>query len=207
VKTLDVIVDLDGVCYDFIHALRKYRKFKHDIPYSKMPENHSWNFFSDEWGMTLDEFISTCQQSVAERHLFWEGSPLTGTEYALEWLHEQGHRIHIVTDRSGLAGDLAREATEHWLSTHSLPYTSLTISADKTAVRGDIAIDDRDINYDALDAAGSFPWLRDQPWNYAHPGRRVRSWGEFIDQVHALSASSLVRVSFLNGIASQATSL
>lgn len=190
-RTLDVIVDLDGVCYDFTHALRKYRKFKHSVPYSEMPESHCWNFFSEQWGMTLEEFISTCQEAVAERKLFWEGSPISGTEYALEFLHESGHRIHIVTDRSGLAGDLAREATEHWLNTHSLPYTSLTISADKTAVRGDIAIDDRDINYDSLDAAGSYPWLRDQPWNRHHEGRRVSSWGEFIDQVTLLSRSGI----------------
>ena len=182
-KYLDIGMDLDGIGYNFIDALRDYRARIQGVPYSTMPEPNSWTFYRDQWGMTDEEFVNTCRTAVEENILFWTGQMYTDTQWAWHHLIDSGHRIHVVTDREYLGNGLARPSTEYWLERNNLPYTTLTISKDKTVVPADIWLDDRPSNYDELHEAGLNPLLWTRAWNIGHWALRVSSWTDFIQAV------------------------
>lgn len=188
--TLDIGVDIDNVCYDMIDVHRAWRHAIKGVPFSKMPAPRSWNYY-EKWGMTAEEFMDDLRQSMWDGWMFQKGHPMTDTQWALNHLADQGHRIHYITDRSlGIDPTYARDVTQEWLNKHHLPCHSLTISGDKTARKVDIFIDDRVKNYDELEAAGHRPILFTRPWNdHALGRRRVDSWSGFIWHVDTLSNS------------------
>lgn len=167
-------VDLDGVVYEFVDALRSLLIWRGRIVEPVPPATH-WSFYKD-WGLTTPEFLDILCEGI----VFLTGHPTAGAIRGLVRLRNAGHTIHIVTHRS------AEAATETWLHTHGVPYDSLTFSEDKTCVPVDVFIDDRKENYDAIEAAGILAFLYDRPWNAGHPGRRVANWAQFTQEVFAL---------------------
>ena len=187
-RILDVGVDLDGVCYDFVDALRSWVATTTGRCPSTLPEPTCWDFPMADWGMTVEEFLAHFHAGVAAEHIFAVGDPYPGVAAGLRALVGAGHRVHIVTDRSvGLFG-VGERLTRSWLARHDLAHTTLTISADKTSVRTDVFVEDRPKNYDQLVAAGVDVFLRDHPYN-AHvtvpAGRRVAGFTEFAAAVLA----------------------
>lgn len=187
-RTLDIGIDLDGVCYDFAGSLRHYLHHYEGRSMESMPPTTTWHFYSEQWGMTLEQFIEACDRGVDAGVVFRLGDPHPGTQMALDYLKVCGHRLHIITDRS--FGSRSQENTIEWLSEHRIPFDTLTFSRDKTLIPVDTFIDDRVENYDALEAFGSNPFLYDRPWNQGHPARRVTSWNEFVDKVDDLRMAS-----------------
>ena len=183
---LDIGVDLDGVGYDFVAQFRLWRYMAYGVPFAAMPAATTWDFHRDQWGMTVDEFLSQYAHGVHAGYLFAEGRPMAGFVDGLTALAAAGHRVHIVTSRvlSG-AEAAARINTEYWLDFWGVPHASLTLTSEKGAVKTDLFIDDCAANYDALEVAGRTPYLLHQPWNATHPGRRVQTWSEFVDVVAA----------------------
>lgn len=185
VKTLDVGIDLDGVVYDFAASVRYWLWLSEGRPLGSMPDPTCWEFFSEQWGLSLDEFLSACDAGVDAGVIFRVGDPHPYSVATLQFLDQMGHRLHIVTDRT--FGTRSQQNTAEWLADNEIPYTSLTFSADKTCVPADIFIDDRPKNYDDLKAAGGNPVLMHRPWNQDHPGRRVFGWHQFLDEVLDIS--------------------
>jgi len=183
---LDIGVDLDGVCYDFAASLRWWLA-SGGRPWGSMPDPTCWHFYSGQWGMTLPEFIAACDEATNAGYLFAYGHPELGTRETLERFIGAGHRVHLITDRSFGRDGHAESNTRYWLAKHSIPFDSLTFTADKTAVPVDTMIDDKPENYDALEVAGHYPWLRSRPWNAGHAGRRVESWADFAAAVDRLA--------------------
>lgn len=179
-------LDLDGVCYDFGNAFREWLKVRGRR--EPMPEPTNWYFYRD-WGLTDQEFGEQVNLGVAAGWIFRWGGPIYGSLEGAQLLKEQGHTIHIVTDRFfGPAGD-AQAATMEWLFKHGFPYDSVTFAKDKTTVRLDAMVDDKLKNYDALEAAGVASYLLDQKWNRDDvPRRRVDSVLDFARQLEALAA-------------------
>jgi hypothetical protein len=189
-RTVDVGVDLDGVCYDFVPALRGYIHGRTGRPLDTMPPALTWNFHSEQWGLSTEEFLMFFADGINDGRIFRHGEAYPGTAEALRGLSDEGHRVHIVTARRIPGAEAAAEAnTVAWLADHQIPYESLTFSDDKDAVPTNIFIEDRDDNYDVLERAGHFPWLMSRPWNAHHPGRRVGSLGEFAEVVRRFAAS------------------
>lgn len=162
-------IDLDGVCYDFSASVREYlcnRAETHQPDVCTMPTR--WEFYED-WGLSLDEFLNTCHDGVDAGIIFAHGEPYPHTAEAFQWIKAAGHSIHIITDRSFGTQGRAEAATRAWLDCHSLPFDSLTFSADKTIVRVDAMVDDKPANYEALRDAGVDAYLLTRPWNQHVP--------------------------------------
>lgn len=175
--------DLDGVIYPFHPIIRDYIGVPIDSPLIQ------WDFWND-WTppMTTEEWKEHFHRGVAEKHVFYKGYPLPGSMFGLARLKSLGHSIHIVTDRPF---DGAYEFTDAWLRRESVPFDTLTISPDKTAVSTDIFLDDKPDNVRALIEAGTYGVLRDQPWNREASAQslpRIKNWLEFINLVKEKNA-------------------
>lgn len=175
-------VDLDGVLYNFALSLHRHLHGTEE----GFTEPQHWHFYRDApWGMTDAEFVKACDAAVNSGAMFGEGDCARDDIDALAFLLAQRYSLHIATDRS--FGEPGRSAanTLRWLRTHSIPFDSITFTADKTVVDVDYFIDDKIENYDALDAAGVHVMLLNRPWNQ-DPGddrRRVDSVWQFTDTV------------------------
>lgn len=185
-RRLRIGLDLDGVVYNFVAALRDYIVLTTGRAAASMPDALTWNFYCDQWGLTLKEFLTFMEEAVNAGYLFRTGVPMEGVIEGTAALIDAGHEIHIVTDRSvGLPG-LAAELTRAYLAEHAIAHTTLTIAADKTSVPTDVFIEDRPENYLSLRAAGVDAFLRSHPYNLhvATPaGRRVANFSEFVERI------------------------
>ena len=191
-RTLDVGVDLDGCVYPFVEVLRDWIHLDTDRPLSALPTPTSWHFFEEQWGYSRDEFLAHVARGVNAGVIFRSGLPIPGSIRALHQIAEAGHRIHIVTARFAPGAETSvAESTRWWLETYDVPHASLTISADKSVVDTDVFIDDSPTNYAALEAAGTYPWFFDRPWNAGMPGRRVHTWPQFRDVGQELAHRSV----------------
>ncbi len=174
-------IDLDGVCYDFAGHLRRYlvEWLGHaPEPYQHL---HTWEFWTC-WGWDDERYLAACHEAVDAGCLFATGEPHPGTREALTALAAAGHELHIVTARDfGSAPGASERATRRWLGEYGIPYSSLTISRDKTAVPTDFFVEDYLPNYEMLKAVGTTAYLINREWNTPHDdGRnRVADIGEF----------------------------
>lgn len=180
-----VAVDLDGVVYDFVEALRLYLVQVHGYDRATLTDPTTWEFYP-EWGLTADQFNDHCTRSTDEGWMFSTGDPIPGAREALEHLHSLGHTIHVVTARN--FGRFSEINTRLWLDEHSIPRQSLTFAHDKSIIDADIFIDDKPSNVDKLRAVGKNAWLLKDP---ACPSRRdadghpflVDNWDHFVQIV------------------------
>lgn len=179
--------DLDGVCYNFADSFKRYLVYAGIRKPEDFPpgETHRWNFYED-WGFTIEEFLKHCHDG-ADKGFIFTGPTRDGAVEAMNTLHERGHEIHIVTDRSfGSRPEISQLNTLDWLANHGFKYHSVTFSADKTVVSTDFFIEDKLENYDALDARGTQVYLINRPWNtHVLPDnrRRVDTLDQFVDIV------------------------
>lgn len=190
---LDIGWDLDGVMYSFDRAMAAYLHRTTGRDLASMPVPDRWNTW-EVWDLEMDEFLSAMNAGISEGFVFRHGTPYPGAVETVKAMAADGHRIHIVTDRGrGGLEEVAKASTVAWLAEQGVPYDSLTISADKTVVRVDAFIEDRDKNYLALLEHGSNPYLVDQPWNrHVDAGaRRLEDVTAFADVVAELAAASL----------------
>lgn len=167
-------VDLDGVCYDFALHLRRY--LVEWLGHNPAPYEHlaSWDFWQ-RWGWDDKRYLAACDEAVDAGCLFATGEPHGGTRDALSALVGAGHEVHIVTARKfGSTPEASELATLKWLDAYQIPYTSLTMSDDKTSVATDVFIEDYILNYDRLLLAGSTPYLVNRAWNAPHDDGRNR---------------------------------
>lgn len=167
-------IDLDGVCYDFAASVREYlcnTARTHD--FAACPDPTRWEFYED-WGLDLPAFLDVFNSGVDAGVIFTHGNPHANVGEAFKVIKGAGHSIHIVTDRAVGKPGASEAATSAWLSSHGLPFDSLTFSADKTVVNLDVMVDDKLSNYDALEAAGVDAYLLTRPWNQHDPKPRRR---------------------------------
>jgi len=176
-------LDLDGVTYDFVGQFRNYLKYvwqhEHD-----MPEPIEWHF-AESWGLTTDEFSERIQQGIDANILFRFGSAYPGAVDTINRLYDYGHSIHFITHRDPRAW----AHTTEWLIDAGINYDTLNITADKTAVRTDIFLEDNIDNYLQILQSGTWSVLMDRPWNRLGDCflNRVHGWDQFSEQVDLIS--------------------
>lgn len=180
---MKLAIDLDGVVYDFVGVFRTYLEIVGEKKAEDMPPAKTWEFFSDQWGMTFEQFWHHASKGVDEGYIFKTGAPIFGAKETLERLASKGHTIHLVTDRS--FGKNSIPNTVWWLEENGIPYDSLTVGADKTVINTDLFLDDRDKNYlDALEVGNTTPVLFSRPWNdHVENALRIGGWGSFLHLV------------------------
>jgi len=159
---MKVGIDLDGVCYDFAASLAEHLR-RGGWAGNATPAER-WEFYED-WGFSLEQFLTHCHDGVRAGIVFTHGDPYPGTRDGWEAIRAAGHSIHVITDRSFGGPGASEGATLAWLDRHGLTFDSITFAADKTIDRPDVMVDDKPANYRALTAAGVQTWLMDRPWN------------------------------------------
>ena len=173
-------IDLDGVTYSFMGALRHYLD-SINIDISDKPSDVSSWSFHEEWGMTADEWLAHCHNGVDAGVIFLHGGPMDGALEAMLALKEQGHTLHIVTHRT--FGTKSVQNTMEWLQREGVPYDSLTFAGDKTIVATDFFIEDNLDNHQALLAAGVQSYLVDRGYNQGDTVNRIAGWADFLQAV------------------------
>lgn len=185
----DIAVDLDGVVYDFVEVFAAEARLS-ELAHVRVPEDPRptrWDFYRS-WGLTPEEFAELFVEGVRQGRVFWEGPTYPGVHEGWQALSRQGHRIHVITDRSPVGAEReSQEATVSWLEAQGFEVASLTITADKGSALQEIVvdpsralfIDDKPDNIRQGMSAGIPSVLMDQPWNaeFGHP--RVRSFSQF----------------------------
>ena len=185
------MIDLDGVCYDFVGEFRNFCELELD---RNLPRVVDWNFYSVQWGLSVDEFLDLYASAVNYFDLFSRGTPLPGSLMLWQELQERGHHLHVVTDRSPRgAAAKARAQTLKWLGAWGLAPDSVQFSADKTVIKKvsktgfNIAIDDRWENVRDLREANVLAYCLRQPWNDNRDLPYVESLTQFIEKVDYLA--------------------
>jgi hypothetical protein len=186
VPELALCVDIDDVIfpwYDRAHAACEAAGITNGVtPCTWVPH--------EEYGCTKEEWWQALGWATHSGDLY-RGEPYPGAVQALWRLEAAGHHINLVTARGtheliAPATRLSIHAqTRAWLHEHHIPYDTLTFSKDKTVVPADFSVDDNIGNYDALEAAGHYPYLVNRPWNIddGDRRRRVDSLAEFASQI------------------------
>lgn len=175
-RRLNVVVDLDGVVYDFVGALRSWLIAK---GYPKVgAEPQHWDF--PEWGIPPERIELECMEAVAAGHLFWTGTAVEGAAEVLRAIRIEGHTIKFVTARCW-SGSV--EATHAWLATQGIEYDGIVFVRDKACVAADLYLDDAPHQIVALRSAGRRAVVFDQPYNRAISGERVVGWLAFWELV------------------------
>lgn len=184
-------LDLDGVVYDWVASMAAAAQQLWGREASALPPARTWDFWRDQWGFSLDEFLTLYREGVRAGVVFTHGGPYPGAREAVAQMRADGHTVHVVTDR-GLPdiAELSQQATFTWLEQHGMAVDSVTFAADKTVVPTDVFIEDRVENYIHLDEAGSHPVLIDRPYNLHLPdARRVPDLPAFARYVRQLAAA------------------
>lgn len=174
-------IDLDGVVYNYVKDFQDYVR-NHHHQYADMPDFvcDTWNFF-DEWGMSVEDFITLNEIGVEQGHIFANGDPIPGAIETLDRLKEDGHFIHIITHRR--SGPKCLENTGKWLDKWDVPHDAVTFIEDKTVVDVDILLDDKDTNIlSALDK-GVDALMFDAPCNKNINLPRALDWDHFYEYV------------------------
>ena len=71
-RTLDVLLDIDGVLYPFPEVFTPYAADQ--LGRELELDTTRWEFY-EEWGLDYDGFVELVTQGVDERRLWWEGAP------------------------------------------------------------------------------------------------------------------------------------
>lgn len=172
-------VDLDGVCGDYMEALRAAAADRLGVPLGDLTKDVSWG--CEEWGITsMEEFNALHRFAVMERRIMAKMDTIPGVAEALWRLSDAGVWIRIITHRLYVNWGHATVAadTVDWLDRSAIPYRDLCFVAAKSSVAADAYVDDSPSQIEGFRKAGRSAIVFDQPYNRHLPGPRARNWGE-----------------------------
>jgi hypothetical protein len=156
-------------------------------PESDFPPADTWMFFTEQWGITLDEYIDWANLGVAEQKIFWKGPQIENALWGVSELYRLGYYIKFITARGGgkpEPTEQCRRATKYWLDSNGFPYDEVIVSYDKTSYDYDILIDDSPGNYESCVADGKNILVFDQAWNrHLTDAPRAMDWIEVVKYI------------------------
>jgi hypothetical protein len=178
-------IDIDGVCYDFIDALRLYINESSGKPLEEMPEAQVWDFFEEQWGINANRYIKFVVDGVLDGKIFWQGKIYPGCLEVIRTLKQMGHEIIFITARKFHTIEaICALATISWIEQNNLPYDKIIVSNDKTGYDLDLLIDDSPNQIENHVLHGEHAVIFDQPWNqdikYCD---RVYGWNDVLKYV------------------------
>ena len=171
-------LDLDGVCVDYLGALRAVVASHQGVDPAELPEPTLWNLV--EWGLTRETFVTHHHDAVHNHRVFRNAKPIPGAMEAVRRLSNSGVVIRVITHRcnDGVNKRLVIHDTMSWMSQHGLLCDEVCFVQDKTTVAADLYIDDAPHVIRPLMEAGAPLLIFDQPYNRDEPGERVHGWDE-----------------------------
>ena len=169
-------VDLDGVCGDYIAALKPFVAKELGLDPDDLTDEVTWN--CPEWGITKEEYEDMHARALKEQRLFLHMPTYPEVSEALWELSDQGVWIRIITHRLFLSGSHALVASDtvQWLDNVKIPYRDICFIGGKQEVGADLYIEDNPANIDALRAYDKSVIVFDQPYNRHTSGPRVTNW-------------------------------
>lgn len=186
-----IAIDIDSTLHHHWDALSEasMRRFGVELPYEEQVH----------WGRTRlrpDQFEICVEESHSETRILAAAPYAGAVETVCEW-HEQGHEIHVVSDR----GEEKRATTERWLQRIGLPYARLHCSAAKVERcvehRIELLIDDNPIDLRAASERGLAVVAVLHPWNEEVCEEEgllaVRDWARLREAVAPLLARAVTR--------------
>ena len=146
-----ILVDLDNVVYDWVHAMSVWLLSNNAVDYEtteEMNDDYSkWKVW-ESWGMTQGEFFRWWRLGIEAEVIYAQGRLIPGARDALWVLSDAEWDINIATSRLtkfGLHGQIAFN-TVNWLHNANIPYRQLSLVSDKTRIIADAIVDDRSDN-------------------------------------------------------------
>ena len=172
-------VDLDGVCADFIGALRPIAAEWLGVPVENLPVKVSYGF--PEWNLDrAGKYEDLHRFAIIQRDLFRNLQPIEGAPAALRRLSVRNIRIRVITHRLYIKyfHQEAITQTTEWLEHHGIPYWDLCFMRDKAAVGADLYVEDSPDNVQKLRDDGHKTIVFTNSTNESLPGPRANSWIE-----------------------------
>lgn len=173
-------LDCDGVVYNFVDTLRQWIHM-HGRPLESMPEANTWNFFSDQWGLTFDQYKEYTISGIDAGYIFAQGEAIPG---AIETIHNLSHDYEIifVTSRSGFGEryEKCRQNTLKWFADNDIWFDGIIFAEDKTNRGIDLLLDDAPHQVGNAVAVDERIVIFDQLWNrHVEHQDRVTDWKDF----------------------------
>jgi hypothetical protein len=194
-RNLAVVMDVDGVIFDYVGQLGDVVSTILDRPRNEFPPADTWDFMTQQWGMEFDEYLELVEQGVRDHKFFGKGIPLPGSSVGWKMLADSGARIHIAS-HCGITSLASQEQQNRleWLDEWGFIYDDITFTPDKASVAKmyldqgwEVAsLDDHVDNYWALHEVGSVSYLAHQRSNSHVPTtRRVANVEEFAKKINS----------------------
>jgi len=172
-------VDLDGVCADFIGALRPIAAEWLGVRVDELPEKVTYGF--SEWKLDrAGKYEDLHRFAVIQRDLFRNLNPIEGAPAVLRRISARNIRIRLITHRLYIKyfHQEAITQTTEWLEHHGIPYWDLCFMRDKAAVGADLYIEDSPDHVQRLREDGHKTIVFTNSTNKDLPGTRADSWLE-----------------------------
>jgi len=172
-------VDLDGVCADFIGALRPIAAEWLGVRVDELPEKVTYAF--SEWKLDrAGKYEDLHRFAVIQRDLFRNLNPIEGAPAVLRRISARNIRIRLITHRLYIKyfHQEAITQTTEWLEHHGIPYWDLCFMRDKAAVGADLYIEDSPDHVQRLREDGHKTIVFTNSTNKDLPGPRADSWLE-----------------------------
>ncbi len=172
-------VDLDGVCADFIGALRPIAAEWLGVRVDELPEKVTYGF--SEWKIErAGKYEDLHRFAVIQRDLFRNLNPIEGAPAVLRRLSARNIRIRLITHRLYIKyfHQEAITQTTEWLEHQGIPYWDLCFMRDKAAVGADLYIEDSPDHVQRLREDGHKTIVFTNSTNGGLPGPRADSWLE-----------------------------
>ncbi|MCU1452355.1 MAG: hypothetical protein JWN46_501 [Acidimicrobiales bacterium] len=182
-------VDLDGVCGDYIAALRAVLADERGVAPESLGPADSWEL--TEWGLDRAGFDRLHRSAVLDHRIFANMPMVEGCADVLWRLSDAGVWIRIITHRlfGNWGHQVAVADTVAWLDSRGIPYRDLCFLGAKPQVEAQAYVDDGPHNVEALRASGNEVIVFDQPYNRDLPGPRAMSWLDVEHLVTELAAA------------------
>jgi len=172
-------VDLDGVCADFIGALRPIAAEWVGVRIDELPEKVTYGL--PEWKLErAGKYEDLHRFAVIQRDLFRNLNPIEAAPAVLRRLSARNIRIRLITHRLYIKyfHQEAITQTTEWLEHHGIPYWDLCFMRDKAAVGADLYIEDSPDHVQRLREDGHKTIVFTNSTNDGLAGPRADSWLE-----------------------------
>jgi 5'(3')-deoxyribonucleotidase len=172
-------VDLDGVCADFVGALRPIAAEWLGVRIDELPEKVTYGL--PEWKLEkAGKYEDLHRFAVIQRDLFRNLNPIEGAPAVLRRLSARNIRIRLITHRLYIKyfHQEAITQTTEWLEHHGIPYWDLCFMRDKAAVGADLYIEDSPDHVQRLREDGHKTIVFTNSTNEGLAGPRADSWLE-----------------------------
>lgn len=203
-KPLTINVDIDGVLYDFVGAMKRYVEARHYDGGRVLPVPTSWNLW-EEWGIDADRFAYYLSQATRYKIIFRHGADYPGAFTALQSLRKEGHHIRLVSHKvfkDSVTTIAAQTSCLEWLKSRGLRYDSIAFvgaSTDKALLTADVIVDDKPV--EDWTQPGKRNILFTQPWNEKVQGTwftRGHDWKDVV-QIIRLDAAVMGGLATVEG--------